>query len=60
MLNPLPSHTKEFKHDITAAALSLGIEQTEMVGLVLRDWMECYGMCLARDILVRQHCKGEY
>ena len=24
MLDPLPSHTKEFKHDITAAALSLG------------------------------------
>ena len=24
MLDPLPSHTKEFKHDNTAAALSLG------------------------------------
>ena len=37
MLDPLPSHTKEFKHDITTAALSLlaiSIEQTEMVGLV--------------------------
>ena len=36
VLDPLSSHTKEFKHDITAAALSLAIsiEQTEMVGLV--------------------------
>ena len=36
MLDPLPSHTREFKHDISVAALSLGIsiEQTEMVGLV--------------------------
>ena len=35
VLDPLLSHTKEFKH-INAAALSLGIsiEQTEMVGLV--------------------------
>ena len=24
VLDPLPSHAKEFKHDITAAALSLG------------------------------------
>ena len=29
-------------------------------GLVQRDWAECYVMCLARDILVRQHSKGEY
>ena len=24
MLDPLPSHSKEFKHDISAAVLSLG------------------------------------
>ena len=33
MLDPLLSHTKEFKHDITAAALSLGDPHN------VRDWL---------------------
>ena len=36
--------------------LAISIE-TEMVGLLQLDWVECYVMCLVRDILVRQPVK---
>ena len=52
MLDPLPSHTKEFKHDNTAAAHPLGDQHwANGNGRPVITWLGgMLRMCLARDI----------